>query len=197
MIRNREELFADESEFNRVEFKNRIQEYYSIRCVPQILGPIVDTLDNVRRVIEHEFNSTNDNPIVVPESENVYHGGNFHGDYVSLEMDKLKIVMTKLSMLMERQLNFLMNDRLNNKFPPFLNAGKLGLNFGFQGLQFTATSTTAENQVLSNSVYVHSIPNNKDNQDIVSMGTNSASMTKQVIDNCFQPIARDFLSGQD
>ncbi len=189
MIRNRKELFADESEFNRVEFKNRIQEYYSIRCVPQILGPIIDTIDNVRQVIEDEFNSTNDNPVVIPEFENVFHGGNFHGDYVSLEMDKLKIVMTKLSMLMERQLNFLMNDRLNNKFPPFLNAGKLGLNFGFQGLQFTATSTTAENQSLSNSVYVHSIPSNKDNQDMVSMGTNSASMAKLVIDNCFQVMA--------
>ena len=189
LIRNREELFSDQSEFNRVEFKNRIQEYYSIRCVPQILGPIVDTLDNVKDIVENEFNSTNDNPVVIPERENVYHGGNFHGDYISLEMDKLKIVMTKLSMLAERQLNFLMNDRLNNKFPPFLNSGKLGLNFGFQGLQFTATSTTAENQALSNSVYVHSIPNNKDNQDIVSMGTNSASMTKQVIDNCFQVMA--------
>ena len=189
LIRNRKELFSDEVEFNRVEFKNRIQEYYSIRCVPQILGPIVDTLENVKQVVENEFNSTNDNPVVMPELENVFHGGNFHGDYISLEMDKLKLVMTKLSMLAERQLNFLMNDRLNDKFPPFLNSGKLGLNFGFQGLQFTATSTTAENQALSNSVYVHSIPNNKDNQDIVSMGTNSASMAKQVIDNCFQVMA--------
>jgi histidine ammonia-lyase len=189
LIRNRKELFADASEFNRVEFKNRIQEYYSIRCVPQILGPIADTIENVKQVVLNEFNSTNDNPVVLPEHENVFHGGNFHGDYISLEMDKLKIVMTKLSMLMERQLNFLMNDRLNNKFPPFLNAGKLGLNFGFQGLQFTATSTTAENQSLSNSVYVHSIPNNKDNQDMVSMGTNSASMAKMVIDNCFQVMA--------
>ncbi len=189
LIRNRKELFADESEFNRTEFKNRIQEYYSIRCVPQILGPIADTLENVKQIVVEEFNSTNDNPVVLPELENVFHGGNFHGDYISLEMDKLKIVMTKLSMLMERQLNFLMNDALNKKFPPFLNAGKLGLNFGFQGLQFTATSTTAENQSLSNSVYVHSIPNNNDNQDIVSMGTNSASMAKQVIDNSFQVIA--------
>ena len=189
LVRNRKELFSDATEFNRVEFKNRIQEFYSIRCVPQILGPIADTLTYARQIIEDEFNSTNDNPVVLPELENVFHGGNFHGDYVSLEMDKLKIVMTKLSMLVERQLNFLMDDRLNKKFPPFLNAGKLGLNFGFQGLQFTATSTTAENQSLSNSVYVHSIPSNKENQDIVSMGTNSALMAKQVIDNCFQVMA--------
>jgi histidine ammonia-lyase len=79
-----------------------------------------------------------------------------------------------------------MNSKLNGKFPPFLNAGTWGLNFGFQGIQFTATSTTAENQALSNSVYVHSIPNNNDNQDIVSMGTNSAVLAKQVLENSFQ-----------
>ncbi|NIJ55121.1 HAL/PAL/TAL family ammonia-lyase [Dyadobacter arcticus] len=186
MIRNREELFKDDTAMQRKEFERKIQEYYSIRCVPQILGPILDTLLYAQEVVENELNSTNDNPIVSPEDDNVFHGGNFHGDYISLEMDKVKIVLTKLSMLMERQLNFLMNSKLNNKFPPFLNAGTWGLNFGFQGVQFTATSTTAENQALSNSVYVHSIPNNNDNQDIVSMGTNSAVLAKQVLENSFQ-----------
>jgi histidine ammonia-lyase len=186
LIRKRDELFKDDAEIQRVEFKKKIQEYYSIRCVPQILGPIVDTFDYAKTVVENELNSTNDNPIVNIDVENVFHGGNFHGDYISLEMDKVKIALTKLSMLMERQLNFLLNHNLNNVFPPFLNAGKLGLNFGFQGIQYTATSTTAENQALSNSMYVHSIPNNNDNQDIVSMGTNSALMAKQVLDNSFQ-----------
>lgn len=186
LIRKREELFKDDAEIQRKEFKKKIQEYYSIRCVPQILGPIYDTFNYAQEVIENELNSTNDNPIINLEVENVFHGGNFHGDYISLEMDKIKIALTKLSMLMERQLNFLLNHRLNDKFPPFLNAKKLGLNFGFQGIQYTATSTTAENQVLSNSVYVHSIPNNNDNQDIVSMGTNSATMAKQVLENAYQ-----------
>lgn len=186
LIRKREELFKDDAELQRKEFKRKIQEYYSIRCVPQILGPVADTLAYARQVVENEVNSTNDNPIVNPEVENVFHGGNFHGDYIALEMDKVKIVLTKLSMLMERQLNFLMNSRLNDKFPPFLNAGTWGLNFGLQGVQFTATSTTAENQSLCTSVYVHSIPNNNDNQDVVSMGTNSASIAKQVLDNSFQ-----------
>jgi len=186
MIRNREELFKDDTALQRKEFERKIQEYYSIRCVPQIIGPIIDTILYAQDVVENELNSTNDNPIVSPEENNVFHGGNFHGDYISLEMDKVKIVLTKLSMLMERQLNFLMNSKLNGKFPPFLNAGTWGLNFGFQGVQFTATSTTAENQALSNSVYVHSIPNNNDNQDIVSMGTNSAVLAKQVLENSYQ-----------
>jgi len=186
MIRNREELFKDDKALQTREFERKIQEYYSIRCVPQIIGPIVDTINYAQEVVENELNSTNDNPIVRPDEDNVFHGGNFHGDYISLEMDKVKIVLTKLSMLMERQLNFLMNSKLNGKFPPFLNAGTWGLNFGFQGIQFTATSTTAENQALSTSMYVHSIPNNNDNQDIVSMGTNSAVLAKKVLENSYQ-----------
>jgi len=104
-------------------------------------------------------------------------------------MDKLKIAITKLSMLSERQLNYLLNDKLNQKFPPFVNLGVLGLNFGMQGVQFTATSTVAENQTLSFPMYVHSIPNNNDNQDIVSMGCNAALMTGKVIDNAFTVLA--------
>lgn len=189
LIRQREELFKDNNEMNKSEFSKRIQEYYSIRCAPQIIGPIIETLEFSQHVIENELNSTNDNPIVSKEDENVFHGGNFHGDYVSLEMDKIKIVITRLTMLAERQLNFLLNPKLNGKFPAFLNMKKLGFNFGMQGMQFTATSTTAENQTLSFPNYVHSIPNNNDNQDIVSMGTNSAVITRNVIANGFQVMA--------
>jgi histidine ammonia-lyase len=141
-----------------------------------------------------EVNSANDNPIIDVERKQVYHGGNFHGDYVSLEMDKLKLVVTKMTMLAERQLNYLLNDRLNNILPPFVNLGVLGLNFGMQGAQFSAVSTTAENQMLSNSMYVHSIPNNNDNQDIVSMGTNAANVTKTVIDNAFEVLSVELIT---
>ena len=92
-------------------------------------------------------------------------------------------------MTAERQLNYLLHDRINGILPPFLNMGVLGLNYGMQACQFTATSTTAESQTLSMPNYVHSIPNNNDNQDIVSMGTNSALLTKQVIDNAYQVLA--------
>lgn len=175
-------------------FEEKVQEYYSIRCVPQILGPVLDTLNDVERVMIEEVNSANDNPIIDLKKKHVYHGGNFHGDYVSLEMDKLKIVVTKMSMLAERQLNYLMNSKLNEILPPFVNLGELGLNFGMQGVQFTATSTTAENQMLSNPMYVHSIPNNNDNQDIVSMGTNAALMTKRVIENAFEVMAIEIIT---
>lgn len=174
--------------------KEKVQEYYSIRCVPQILGPVRDTIAQAEEVIINEINSVNDNPIIDYENKNVFHGGNFHGDYAALEMDKLKIVMTKLSMLCERQLNFLLNDKLNGILPPFINLGTLGLNIGIQGVQFTATSTTAENQTLSFPMYVHSIPSNNDNQDIVSMGANAALMTQKVIFNTYEVIAIEFMA---
>ncbi|MGE5424959.1 MAG: HAL/PAL/TAL family ammonia-lyase, partial [Syntrophothermus sp.] len=175
-------------------FKNKVQEYYSLRCVPQVLGPIYDTLKYAENILINEVNSTSDNPIIDNESQNVYHGGNFHGDYVALEMDKMKIAITKLSMLAERQLNYLLNDKLNGILPPFVNLGKLGLNLGMQGVQFTAVSTTAENQTLSYPMYLHSITNNNDNQDIVSMGTNAALLTKKVIDNSYQVLSIEMMT---
>ena len=194
LIRKREDhLYTSFEEQDKV-FKEKVQEYYSLRCVPQILGPVLDTLEYTENVLENEINSANDNPIINVEDQHVYHGGNFHGDYVSLEMDKLKIVVTKLTMLAERQLNYLLNSKINEIFPPFVNLGKLGFNFGMQGVQFTATSTTAESQMLSNPMYVHSIPNNNDNQDIVSMGTNAAVICRKVIENAFEVLSIELIT---
>jgi histidine ammonia-lyase len=186
MIRDRSEHLYNPDNLDQEIFEDKVQEYYSLRCVTQVLGPIYDTIEQAENVVVNELNSVNDNPVIDHINQNIFHGGNFHGDYVSLEMDKLKIAITKLSMLAERQLNYLLNSRLNQKLPPFVNLGVLGFNFGMQGMQFTATSTVAENQTLSFPMYVHSIPNNNDNQDIVSMGCNAALMTKRVIDNSFE-----------
>ncbi|MBX9449338.1 MAG: aromatic amino acid ammonia-lyase [Taibaiella sp.] len=175
-------------------FKDKVQEYYSVRCVPQILGPVLETIRGVERTLEQEINSANDNPIVDVNHQQVFHGGNFHGDFISLEMDKLKLVVTKLTILAERQLNYLLNHKINDVLPPFVNRGRPGLNFGMQGAQFTATSTTAESQTLSQSMYIHSIPNNNDNQDVVSMGTNAALLTSRVIDNAFDVLTIEWIT---
>ena len=193
LLRRRDEHLYDKTITEDV-INDKVQEYYSLRCVPQILGPVLDTVLHAQQVIENELNSVNDNPVVDYKNENIFHGGNFHGDYVSLEMDKLKLVVTKLSMLAERQLNFLLNPHLNQKLPAFTNAGKLGLNFGLQGMQYPATSTVAENQALSTSLYIHSIPNNNDNQDIVSMGCNAAIMCSQVIENTHEVLAIELVA---
>ena len=189
LIKKRSDHFYLDHKIAKDRMDEKVQEYYSLRCVPQILGPILDTIENTEKVLTNELNSVNDNPVIDVENQNIFHGGNFHGDYVSLEMDKLKIAITKLVMLSERQLNYLLNNKLNEKLTPFINLGKLGLNFGVQGLQFTATSTTAECQTLSMPMSIHSIPNNNDNQDIVSMGTNAALMTKKVIENAFEVLS--------
>jgi len=170
-------------------FDHKVQEHYSIRCIPQVLGPIMDTVEQAARVIGDELLSVDDNPVVDHRTASVYHGGNFHGDQVALAMDQLKLAVAKLCMLTERQLNFLLNDKVNGRFPPFLVMGRPGIDYGLQGIQFTAVSTTAESQALSTSMYVHSIPNNNDNQDIVSMGTNAAWMAARVIDNTAQVMA--------
>jgi histidine ammonia-lyase len=186
MIHSRSEHLYNPANIEYDIFEDKVQEYYSLRCVTQILGPVYDTIEHAERILVEELNSVNDNPVIDHQNKNIFHGGNFHGDYVALEMDKLKIAITKLSMLAERQLNYLLNDKLNQILPPFVNLGVLGFNFGMQGMQFTAVSTVAENQTLSYPMYVHSIPNNNDNQDIVSMGCNAALMTKKVIDNSFE-----------
>jgi len=192
-LEKREHALYDGKHEEKV-FEHKVQAYYSLRCIPQILGPVSETLDNARRILEEELNSACDNPIVDPVTENVYHGGNFHGDYISLEEDKVKIAVVRMAMTAERQLNYLFHDRINGILPPFLNLGQLGLNYGMQACQFTATSTTAECQTLAMPNYVHSIPNNNDNQDIVSMGTNSALLCKQVIDNAFQVFSIQYIA---
>ncbi|MFD2967352.1 HAL/PAL/TAL family ammonia-lyase [Sphingobacterium bambusae] len=193
LIKKREEDLYSGNNQEEI-FKEKVQEYYSLRCVPQILGPVLETITQVGKILEDELNSVSDNPIISVEDKNVYHGGNFHGDYISLEMDKLKLAITRLTMLSERQLNYLMNTKINEILPPFVNMGKLGFNFGMQGAQFTATSTTAENQTLSTSMYIHSIPNNNDNQDIVSMGTNAAVIAHKVVVNAFEVLAIQMIS---
>lgn len=185
-LQKREHELYDPERNRDTYFEHKVQAYYSLRCVPQIYGPVYDTLRNAAEVLENELNSACDNPIVDYTTHNIYHGGNFHGDYISLEADKVKIAMVRVAMTAERQLNYLFHDRINGILPPFLNLGVLGLNYGMQACQFTATSTTAECQTLAMPNYVHSIPNNNDNQDIVSMGTNSALLCRRVINNAYQ-----------
>ncbi|MCQ2143003.1 MAG: aromatic amino acid ammonia-lyase [Bacteroidales bacterium] len=190
----REHDLYDNGHADTKVFEHKVQAYYSLRCLPQILGPILETLENSAKILEEELNCASDNPIVDPTTKNIYHGGNFHGDYISLEEDKVKIAMVRIAMTTERQLNYLFHDRINGILPPFLNLGTLGLNYGMQACQFTATSTTAECQTLAMPNYVHSIPNNNDNQDIVSMGTNTAILCKRVIDNAFQVMSIHYIA---
>jgi histidine ammonia-lyase len=176
------------------EIQDTVQEVYSIRCIPQILGPIYDTLQQTRKIIETEINSVTDNPILDLDSYIFLHGGNFHGDYVAVALDQLKMTLVKLTMLSERRINFFLNRNINKFLPYFINLKKPGLNLGLQALQFVATSTTAQNQTYAFPHNVHSIPTNGDNQDIVSMGTDVALLTEKVVNNAFIVLAIELVT---
>ena len=122
------------------------------------------------------------------------HGGNFHGDYIATAVDQLKIGLVKLSLLSERRINFFLNRNVNQTFPPFLNLNQPGLTLALQGVQFVATSTTAQNQSLAYPHSLHSISTNADNQDVVSMGTDAALMTHKVLENTYTVLAIELIT---
>jgi histidine ammonia-lyase len=171
-----------------------VQEIYSLRCIPQIVGPVFDILSKTLREVTTEINSVTDNPILDINSKKFLHGGNFHGDYMAAAIDQLKISLVKLTMLSERRINFFLNQKINGMFPPFMNLKKPGLTMGLQGLQFVATSTTAVNQTLAFPQHIHSIPTNGDNQDIVSMGTDAALLAARVVENAYIVLAIEALT---
>ena len=167
------------------EMEKSYIEYAMSVIVGRALPDVRDGLKPVHRRIlyaMYEDNLTSDRPFkksatCVGDVLGRYHP---HGDASVYD------ALVRLAQTAERQLNYLFHDRINGILPPFLNLGTLGLNYGMQACQFTATSTTAECQTLAMPNYVHTIPNNNDNQDIVSMGTNSALLCRQVIDNAYQ-----------
>ncbi len=186
LIKSRKILFSKVNTGTKVNhIPEKVQEVYSLRCIAQILGPVYDTLEKATRETEVEINSVTDNPIVDLENKEFLHGGNFHGEYIAQAMDHLKTSLVKLTMLSERRTNFFLNPNIDKKLPPFLNLHTPGLTLALQALQFVATSTTANNQTLSYPMSAHSISTNGDNQDIVSMGTDSALFAFQVIENAY------------
>jgi phenylalanine ammonia-lyase len=194
-IRSRMDLAKHANHSTHInQINDQVQEIYSLRCVAQILGPVHDTLNEASNTVETEMNSVTDNPIVDWSNNKFLHGGNFHGDYIAVRMDQLKISLVKLTMLSERRLNFFLNHKINKLFPPFLNLATPGLTLGLQALQFVATSTTAHNQTLAYPMNLHSISTNADNQDVVSMGTDAALLTHKVLENAYIVVAIELIA---
>ena len=151
-----------------------IQNVYSIRCTPQVLSPVYEAIETAEKIVTLEANSTNDNPVVIADERKILHGGNFHGQSIGFYMDSMAIALATLSNISERRLNTLLDNHLNGDLPEYLISGLRGLDMGFMGAQYLATSTTAENRQLSNPVSTNSISSNAANQDVVSMGTVAA-----------------------
>ncbi|MEM1428660.1 MAG: aromatic amino acid ammonia-lyase [Pseudomonadota bacterium] len=153
------------------------QDAYTLRCAPQVIGAAWDTLDWHDSVVERELNAATDNPIF-PDTEETpaLHGGNFMGTHVALVSDALSAALLVLAGLAERQVARITDERLNRGLPPFLHQGQAGLNSGFMGAQVTATALLAEMRAVTGLASAQSLSTNGANQDVVSMGTISARM---------------------
>ncbi len=171
-----------------------VQDVYSIRCTPQILAPVQEAINFVENTLVREANSSNDNPLVIPEEKKVIHGGNFHGQSIGFTMDMLSMAVATLCNLSERRLNKLLDPKLNEGLPEHLIPGTVGLTMGFMGAQYLATSTTAENRQLANPVSVNSISTNASNQDVVSMGTVAARKAFKSVSNAKHIITLEVLA---
>jgi len=160
-----------------------VQDVYSVRCTPQVLAPVLEAVEYAEKVVTTECNSSNDNPIIIPEKKKIIHGGNFHGQSIGFAMDVLSIAIATLCNISERRTNKYLDKGLNEGLPEHLIPGTVGLTMGFMGAQYLATSTTAENRQLANPVSVNSISCNASNQDVVSMGTVAARKAFKSVSN--------------
>ena len=166
----------------------RVQDAYSLRCMPQVHGAVRDTLAHCRSVFETETNSAVDNPLVFrdPKSQNVdadvISGGNFHGEPVAFALDFLGIALSALAGISERRLERMVNPALSEGLPPFLAPGA-GLNSGFMMPQVTAAALVSENKVLAHPASVDSITTSGNKEDFVSMGMGAAIKLKKIVEN--------------
>jgi histidine ammonia-lyase len=159
-----------------------IQDPYSVRCAPQVLGAFQEALWHVEQVVQRELNAATDNPLAFPETQSIIHCGNFYGQQISMACDYLRVGLATCALLLERQLERLVNWRYSLGLPPLLSGGDPGLNSGFMGVQLLATSLAAECRLLSAPASVQTIPTNANNQDIVSMGAIAARMTRELVE---------------
>ncbi|MGQ9726469.1 MAG: histidine ammonia-lyase [Candidatus Bathycorpusculaceae bacterium] len=178
-----------------VEKLHRPHDPYSLRCTPQILGAARDAIAYAKKVVEIEINSATDNPLVFPEEELCFSGGNFHGQPISLAMDMLGIALTIVGNLSERRTARILDEKLNNGLPAFLipPEAKRGLNSGLMLLQCTAAALASENKVLAHPACVDSIPTSANFEDFVSMGATAAQKAEQILENTEYIIAIELL----
>ncbi len=165
----------------------KVQDAYTLRCIPQIHGASRDAINYVKDIISIELNAATDNPLIFAEGDMVISGGNFHGQPIALAMDFLGIAISELANVSERRIERLINPQLND-LPAFLTK-KGGLNSGFMITQYVAASMVSENKVLAHPASVDSIPSSANQEDHVSMGTTAARKARMILDNVQKVLA--------
>ncbi len=169
----------------------RVQDAYSLRCTPQVLGSVADAIEFAARTVEIELNASTDNPLVF--DDDLLSGGNFHGQPVALALDVLTIALTTLAGISERRLDRLMNPELSQGLPPFLTANA-GLHSGLMMVQITAAALVAESRTLCTPASVQSIPTDAQQEDVVPMGMAAAWKARRVLANAQRVVAGELLS---
>jgi histidine ammonia-lyase len=185
---------------------HKVQDPYSLRCVPQVHGAVRDAMDYLGRVLDVELNSATDNPLIFPEGGAaaadvaatggglVISGGNFHGEPIALALDFAKLAIAELGAISERRIALLLDARLNGGLPPFL-APASGLNSGMMLLQYTAAALASENKVLVHPASADSIPTSANQEDHVSMGPIAGRHARDVLANVERILAIELLVG--
>ena len=183
---------------------HKVQDPYSLRCVPQVHGAVRDALDHLRRVLDIEMTSATDNPLVVPQGGVVdeealatggglvISGGNFHGEPIALALDFAKLALSELGSISERRTALLLDERLNGGLPAFLASGS-GLDSGLMILQYTAAALASENKVLAHPASVDSVPTSANQEDHVSMGPIAARHARTVLAHVEQILAIELI----
>jgi len=176
------ELLSD-SEIRKSHIENdpRVQDAYSLRCMPQVHGAVRDALDHVRETLERESGSATDNPLVFSDTGEVLSGGNFHGAPVALVLDYAAIALTDLMSITERRIDRLVNPDTNDNLPPFLTT-QPGISSGFMMLQVTAVALLSEAKVLAHPASIDNVPTDGGKEDHVSMGMTSATKLRAIVD---------------
>ena len=179
------------SDYTSTQGELRVQDAYTLRCIPQIHGASKDAVNYVLDKVLIEINSVTDNPIITLEGD-VISGGNFHGQPIALAMDFLGIALSEIANVSERRLERLVNHQLND-LPPFLTK-EGGLNSGFMITQYSAAALVSENKILAHPASVDSIPSSANQEDHVSMGTIAAVKSRRILENAFRVLATEILA---
>jgi histidine ammonia-lyase len=177
----RELLEGSEIRTSHLENDPRVQDAYSLRCMPQVHGAVRGALDHVREIVEVESGSATDNPLVFSETGEVFSGGNFHGAPLALAFDYAAIALTDLMSITERRIDRLVNPDTNEDLPPFLTA-QAGTSSGFMMLQVTAVALLSEAKVLAHPASVDNVPTDGGKEDHVSMGMTAATKLRGIVD---------------
>jgi len=173
------------------QFCSKIQDAYSLRCIPQVHGAVRDGLSFIRKTLEVEVNSATDNPLIFADQGKILNCGNFHGEPVAFAMDFLGMVVSELGGISERRIEKLINPALSG-LPPFLTT-EGGLHSGLMMVQVSAASLASENKILAHPASVDSIPTSADKEDHVSMGTISARKARDMVRNVEHILAMELL----